>query len=117
MRRWTARPQFNVDGVWFRVVPGYKSPEDLKLEMLTPKRKVDGSVGTKWIAVHMSLGALLADFFYENEDILYPPEDGFLGGEYHSKHLRQAETEGYEAATKTLKGEVAKKASRIGERP
>lgn len=112
MRRWTARRRFNVDGVWFRVVPGKKSPDDLKLEMLVPKRNVDGSVGTKWLAVHMSLGALLADFFYENEDILFPPEDGYKGGEYHSKHLRQAEEEGYEAATKTLRATQAKKAAR-----
>lgn len=77
-----------------RVVRGRKSAQDLKLEWL---------VGGQWVAVPMAAAALLTDFFYENEDCLYPPPAA--GGEYLLAYLRQAAENGWQSADARLQNE------------
>lgn len=49
-------------GVEWRIVRGRKHPEDLRLEIRTPK----------FLPVSMVLGYLFADFYAQNERVLYP---------------------------------------------
>lgn len=97
-RRWRDGLQVELDGLRFRVVAGRKSPDDLRLECW-----VDGS----WRPVRMALGAFLADFFYENEEVLFPyPKKG---GRKYLDYLRDAAKYGWEKADAVLRVERAKK--------
>jgi hypothetical protein len=63
-RRWQPGDDLMLDGIRYRVTNGRKGPTDLKLEMRAPDL---------WLPAPMSAGFVLADFFHENEDGLYPP--------------------------------------------
>ena len=85
---------FDIDGIRFRIVYGRKVSRrrrgrDLRLEVFTEHR---------WRAMHMTLALFLTDFFCENEDILYPPEQGFKGGQMHIEALEVARRQGYKQA-------------------
>lgn len=56
----------------------------------------------EFFAVPMPLGFLLADFFHDNEDVLYPPSDGYQGGERYLTAVRGAVRLGWEAAAEHL---------------
>jgi hypothetical protein len=90
-----------------RVVKGKKAEDDLRFEWQVP--------GGEWRAVTMAAGGIMADFWYENEDVLYPPSAGFLGGEKYAQYLDQAMREGWDAADAVLQGEKA--ASRTSATP
>ena len=85
------------NGILLRVVPGKKSAEDLRLEWQIP--------GGEWRAVTMATGAIMADFWYENEDVLYPRAAGFKGGEKYAQYLGVAMREGWGVADATLQSE------------
>lgn len=100
-RRFQPGWQETVGGVTYRVVLGRKMSRvpdavDLKLEAWTPRG---------WQAVPMAVGALMADFFYENEEVLYPPSAGFQGGTYYVTYLNQAVSDGWEVADERLQAE------------
>lgn len=84
---------FEVSGLHFRVVRGSKSPDDLRLEW---------STGGQWWPVHMAAVALMADFFYENEDRLYPPPR-YRGGRYFLDYLYESVIKGWERADLKLR--------------
>jgi len=96
MRRWGAGDWLEIDGVRFRVCVGRKAPDDLRLEWLTENG---------WRPVSMMAGALLADFFWENEEHLYPQANGYLGGNKYLKYLRHAAIHGYGRAEAGLRAE------------
>jgi hypothetical protein len=100
-RRWQPHWRKTVAGLPLRVVPGYKAPDDLRLEWLTP----DG-----WRPVTMAAGAILADFWYENEEVLYPPPAA--GGHYYLSYVNQAAHEGWEVADARLLAERQAKQER-----
>lgn len=104
MRRWKAGDELVVDGLHFRVVQGAKSPEDLRLEL---------ELGSGWRPVNMSWGALMADFFFENEDVLYPPEErhlhGRIGGQYYLNYCARAAREGWQESDYGMRGEKRRK--------
>ena len=81
----------------FRVVAGVKKPGDLRLDWLTP----DG-----WEPVPMRAIGMIHAFFVENEDHLYPPAHGWLGGDYWRAWLRICEDD-WKAASKKLAEEKA----------
>lgn len=81
-------------GIEYRVVQGRKAPGDMRLDI-----RVKGSA---WVPVPMNLGALLADFHFQVEDILYPRGCGLQGGEKYMRFLRTAVNEGHEAASGSL---------------
>lgn len=113
-RRWTARKAFKVDGVWYQVVEGVKSADDLRMDILVPTMGLDGLYGRKWQPIHMSHSAIVADFLYDNEEVLFPRGVGNnLGGVKHRNHLRLSEEEGWEAAMKKLRGEQARRRARV----
>ena len=95
MRRWRDGWQATIDGIPMRVVQGYKSPDDLRMEW-----HVDG----RWIPVRMNVGAVLADFFYENEDHLYPSG---AGGRKYLGFLHEAARHGWRQAVGRLADEKA----------
>jgi hypothetical protein len=111
MRRWQPG-EFDFDGVRFRIVRGKKvtklgeSGKDLRLDIKTP---------AGWRPVHMRLGAFLADFFGENEEILYPPftPEGYKtpwqGGRKYLNYLRAAWQYGWEKAEGELQRERSQK--------
>lgn len=92
-RRWTEGWEDSVDGVGYRVVRGSKSQNDLRL---------DWRAGGGWRPVAMRTGALLADFFYENEHVLYPPPR-LQGGERYLGYIEQAARGGWAPAELTLR--------------
>lgn len=91
-RRWNAETNFELAGMQFRVVHGVKAPDDLRLDWLV--RDVQG-IG-HWITVPMSVALMLCDFFFENEDVLYPPPA--KGGKYFLDYVRVACRSGWEKA-------------------
>ena len=103
-KRWQPCKPFEISGVRFRVVLGSKTARadatghrgrDLCLEWQTV-------VG--WRPCEMAVGALFADFFYDNEDVLYPRPIGQGGNKYRS-YLYHAMKEGWQVADGVLQFE------------
>lgn len=109
-RRWEAGQTGMVGGIPWRVVQGYKRPDDLRLEFFFS--------GRGWVAVKMEVGFLLADFFFENEEVLYPRENdhgyptGRDGGLYYLRAATHAAHYGWEAARDKLGDEKRRKRER-----
>ncbi len=77
----------------FRVERGRKGPADLRLEVWN---------GREFVAVSMHTVFRLADFLFENEDVLYPPEHGYRGGAMFLQYVRMAAFNGYAVAEQRL---------------
>lgn len=86
-RRWHEGQTGTVDGIAWRVVSGRKNDSDLVLQFF---------MGTRWVSVSMLMGAMMADFLYENEENLYPQAKGYQGGLMYLNLLNKAATEGWE---------------------
>lgn len=95
-RRWHAGWQMEIDGVRFRVRRGKKTPrgpgEDLVLEWF---------VGGRWQPIKLRIAALITDFCFENEDVLYPPSQ-FKGGMDCVEYLKTAVVYGWDKADALL---------------
>lgn len=100
-RRWKPT-EFELDGLRWRVVKGRKSPDDLRLEHMTPKG---------WRPTAMALLFMLTDFWYENEDLLYP-KPRYQGAEYLLRAVRRAAVNGYQSEVDKLEGEKQRKRER-----
>lgn len=105
-RRWAAGDEYwSKEGLHLRVVEGAKpvngngEGRDLRLEV---------DVNGQWTAVHMELGFALADFFYENEEVLFPPPQ-YKGGEKYLEQVQNAARFGYLAAQEWLERESRRK--------
>lgn len=95
-RRWTAGMTCTIAGLNFRTLTGRKPVRegtDLVLEWETPQG---------WRAVPMKAGFYIADFLTENEDVLYPPSLGLLGGRMYEQFIDLAIEAGWEAAQEAL---------------
>lgn len=105
MRRWQPYDTGEVDGVRFRVVPGVKKPGDLRMDWWLEGR---------WVPAPMSWGALLGDFFYDNEQFLYPPmpNNRLKGGEKYVLFVRHAGRHGWRSAMAGLRAEKAMREAR-----
>lgn len=97
-RRFVVGYEVNISGIRFRVEQGRKDPNDRVLLWLTP---------TGWVPIEMAAGALMADFFYENEHVLYPPP--YAGGEKYRDFLKHAMQHGWEKAVAGLRAEKSAK--------
>lgn len=95
-RRFRAGQQREFDGIRVRIVPGYKrtrgDADDLRLEWETP---------SGWRAVSMATVLAMADFFYENEDALYPPPR-YQGGRYWADALTRAMQSGWRTVAREI---------------
>lgn len=92
----------SIGGVEWRITNGRKVERkgrpvtgDLRLELWVPE----------WTPVKMALGFLEADFYYQNENRLYPQNLGFQGGERYLNFVRGAAYLGWEAAVAQLDDE------------
>lgn len=85
----------NVEGIWFRLVPGKKGDGDLRLEL---------RAAGEWRPVKMRLAAFLTDFFVENEDHLrqYRPHWKQSGWEFFADFLHEATENGWKVASERL---------------
>lgn len=102
MRRWTEGTEFELDGLSWRVVKGRKAPGDLRLEHMTT---------SGWRPTAMALVFMLADFWYENEDLLYP-KPKFQGADYLLRAIERAAKNGYQSEVERLEGEKLAKRQR-----
>lgn len=100
MSHFNAGDREDFDGVAFRVVEGRKAPGDLRLE-------VQARNGL-WRPVTMRMVFFLADFFFENEELLYPPPR-YLGGAKFRRAVKQAMEKGYKQADASLQVERQRK--------
>ncbi len=89
LERFAAGDQFMFQGVRFRIVPGTKRPGDLRLEWL--------GNGRYWLPLSYEPVGFLIDFFFENEDRLYP-RPTYQGGDYFMAFLRASVRHGYHDA-------------------
>ena len=106
-RRFVVGYEVQVSGIHFRVEQGRKHPDDRVLLWNTP---------TGWVPIEMAAGALMADFFYENEHVLYPPP--YSGGEKYREFLKHAMQHGWDKAVAGLRMEKnAKQRSLFVEEP
>lgn len=99
-RRFRSGDGGEIGGIPWRIVTGMKSEDDLRMDI---------QVGEKWVAVKMDLGFLMADFFYENENVLYPPSQGFRGGQMYLDFCRGAAYMGWTHASETLSDQRRRK--------
>ena len=95
-----------IGGVYIRTVPGRKAEGDMKLELCVNTDAT--TLEQRWQAVPMTLVAYMTEFFYRNEENLYPRSEGYLGGEKFMQFLADAVRNGYETATAGLEWEKVK---------
>lgn len=100
MRRFQPGQSGELNGIDWRVVQGKKARDDRRLDLST----------SGWRSVPMSLGFLLADFFVENENVLYPPSPTRRGGEMYMDFCRGSVLVGWEASHEYILGQRARKA-------
>ena len=91
-----------ISGVELRIVHGYKSPDDLRIEWWDEKK-------SKWRPIHMELAAVLVEFFFDNEERLYPRTSGYKGGQKFWDYLVSSVAQGFELSTGVLLGEKLRK--------
>jgi len=103
VRRWGAGQELVHKGVRYRVVGGTKFAGDLVLEWWQ---------GGAWRKVPMSVGAILADFLYENEEHAFPRRRGFKGGNRYLGYIHGAALTGWQKAEALLEKERAQRNSR-----
>lgn len=90
--------EYDIGGVRLRIRQGRKGPDDLVLD-------IEGYAG--YVPVRMTLGALMADFFFQNEERLYPQEFNFEGGNRYVRFIHRAIAIGWENAAAQLARERA----------
>lgn len=86
---------FVFDGHSYRVAQGGKGPTDQLLEVKTERG---------WRPVGMSTSAMMADFFFQNEERLYPRPAG-EGGWKYVRFMNKAISHGWKVADDELKRE------------
>jgi hypothetical protein len=84
-------------GVAWRVTMGRYGPGDLRLEW---------QMRGRWVPVQMVLGAIMADFYGDNEDALYPAG---LGWQKYAQWIALAASQGWVPAQHQMLQEKAKR--------
>lgn len=103
-RRFQAGDRGEVDGIAYQVLRGGKGPDDLILELYA---------GGAWRRIRMDLGFFLAAFFFENEEVLYPPNGYQIGGDYYMRECWDAIYHGWESAAQKLRLARAARVNRM----
>jgi len=91
-RRFQIGDKGDLSGVHWRIEEGRKGPEDKVLEIVVPEV----------CKVPMGLGLLMAQFFFDNEEHLYPQAYGYRGGFLYLDVCAKAALQGWEAGTAEL---------------
>jgi hypothetical protein len=97
-RQFSAGDEFDVHNIHYRVVAGYKGPDDLRLEWCC---------AGAWQPVHMAHAAVHTAFFCENEDVLYPWPAA--GGNYFLGFLHTSARRGWIYAVNELQNQKENK--------
>lgn len=105
-RRFSAGDTFRMSGMDFRVRQGRKAPDDIVIDWCT---------SSGWVPIGFDVLGLLHDFFYENEEVLYPSPMGYMGGAKVTDFERFAVKHGHDAAIHRLESEKRMKQSRLFE--
>lgn len=92
---------FELGGVHFRFVQGRKDPDDVRMDLLIPR----------WVPVSMKLGYVMADFYAQNERVLYPYR-GDKAGDRYIIACQVAQFAGWEEAAAQLDYEREQAAAR-----
>ena len=95
-QRFVEGDNFDVSGLPFRVRFGKHRDGDLRLEWMTP---------AGWRPIEMAAALAQVDFFYENEHRLFPPSEGYAGGEYFLAATRRAVRHGWKHAADVIRTE------------
>lgn len=95
--RFVAGDAFRCSGLDFRVRAGTKQSDDLVLDWRTP--------GGGWVPVAFDALGLITDFLYDNEDRLYRPDRGYMGGEKVRQYLNESIRKGHEIAWRNVQWE------------
>ena len=100
-RRWAPTDPWSVGSSTFRVIPGAKGPDDLRLERWT----VQG-----WRPIKMAETFVEADFFHENEQWLEQARDHWRrpGGSYFLEQLLLAVQGGWTKPARRLEDDKRK---------
>jgi hypothetical protein len=117
-------PTFEVGGMYFHVVPEKEAASSKKhkghghmvLEFWQSEGWLpDGQWNPKgrWIPMPMGIGFLLADFFCNEEDVMYGRESGNLGGDKYMRYCWDAYYKGWEHADHNLQLDKEGKAARV----
>ena len=121
MTRPERREPFEINGMWFRIVP-----EELAS---SPLRKGNGHMvlqywqaaghypdgshrPARWREVKMDAGFMMSSFFFHEEQAMYARERGFRGGYKYMQACWEAVHKGWSYAAQTLCLERKRKASR-----
>jgi hypothetical protein len=105
-RRFVTGDMFRLSGLDFRVQEGVKKQQgtgaggDLVLQWLTP---------SGWVSIGFDALGLIVDFLYENEHHLFPPSQGFDGGEMVRDYVKKACQLGHDKAAAELRLQKAAK--------
>lgn len=106
-RRFSPGESYEFDGIRFRIVIGsktkFKKPEDDDLVLQW------WAEGIGWVPVSMTAMFFMADFIFENENILYPPGRGFEGGGRFWRYLRHSMKQGWRMGHAGLEAEKAQR--------
>lgn len=124
MTQWTRTGPFEVGGIYFHVVPEeeaasgkqHKKRGHMVLEFWQPQGWLpDGRWNERgrWIPAPMALAFMLTEFFYHEEEFLYPRQTGYLGGYKFMRYLWDAAIKGWLHARDNLERDKAGKADRI----
>jgi hypothetical protein len=102
-RRWPVGREVTVKRVWrFRVVQGSKERGN---SHLYGDHVLQMWLQGEWWNVPDAVAFVIADFKYENEEVLYPREHGKNGGDKHLSECKRAARHGWERAQEWLEHE------------
>jgi hypothetical protein len=118
-----ARPErtepFQINGMWFRVVPEELAASPLRKgngHMVLQYWRAagqypDGYHQAQWLEVKMDAGFLMSDFFFNEEHAMYERDRGYRGGYKYMDALWQAARKGWQDAARVLCMERKRKSS------
>lgn len=121
------RPQrtdpFEINGMWFRVVPEELASSPLrkgKGHMILQYWRAagdypDGWHPGSWREVKMDAGFMMADFFFHEEHAMYERDQGFRGGYKYMDALWKSVHKGWDVAAHALCLERRNKATTLEE--
>ncbi len=111
---------FEINGMWFRIVPETLASSPLRKgngHMILQYWRAagqypDGLQPGKWLEVKMDAGFMMSDFFFREEEAMYERERGFRGGYKYMQACWQAVHNGWDHAARTLCMERNRKVER-----
>lgn len=116
-RRFHEGDRGEVSGIQYQILRGGKEPSDTSGRRM----RSDGEdlvlelyAGGRWNRITMDLGFFLAAFFFENEEVIRPPNPPWqIGGDYYMRECWDAIYHGWESSAQKLKEQRARRVNRL----